>query len=255
MGRHDWAEHAPDSGLAPAPGRVRVFIGRSAVIVLVIGALSWISISIAINPPLGGPRPVENVKVADDATPDQAKLPVATESTLNAATQPPEAAGAPAGSIVVVHVIGAVKHPGVFELRLGSRVLDAVNKAGGLGKDAAPESINLAAEIGDGQQIRIPRRGEANVPPGTSMPSGQFSTPGAPGSAGTGAVGANGKININSASGIELETLPGIGPALAKRITDFRQSNGPFKNFEELDAVSGIGPSMLATLRQKVVFQ
>ena len=142
-----------------------------------------------------------------------------------------------------MHVIGAVKKPGVYELPLGSRVLDAVKRAGGMQKNANPEAINLAAEVTDGQQLRIPLEGIAPVP--LARPRAAAPKAGAPG----------GMLNVNTASSAELETLPGIGPALAQRIIDFRQANGAFKNLAELDAVSGIGPALLATLRQKVVFK
>lgn len=259
MGRHDWAEREADSHLAPAPGRLRLLMGRSAVIVLVIGALCWVSISIFINPLLGAPQQVETVQVDGDEEPNQVPVPMAEPPAAPDSPQPSVRAPAGSGSSppgsgtsVVIHVIGAVKNPGVYELRLGSRILDAVKKAGGLSKDALPESINLAAEISDGQQIRIPRRGDKASIQTPEPPPGQEA---ATATGGIGGVTPGAKLNINTATGTELETLPGIGPALAQRIIEFRQSNGPFKNIGELDAVSGIGPSLLATLRAKVGFE
>ena len=143
-----------------------------------------------------------------------------------------------------MHVIGAVKKPGVYELPLGSRVLDAVDRAGGMKKNAAPEAVNLAAEVTDGQQLRIPLRGERSAPAAQT-----------PDAANPKAGASGGMLDINAATGAELEALPGIGPALAQRIIEFRESNGAFKNLAELDAVSGIGPALLAGLREKVEFK
>jgi competence protein ComEA len=124
-----------------------------------------------------------------------------------------------------------------------------VDLAGGLAKDAAPEAINLAAQIADGEQIRIPRRGETG-----QVPAPSAAVPSVPD--GTGGTGPPpGKLNVNTADQAQLEELPGIGPSLAGRILEFRQANGPFKNLGELDAVSGIGPAMLGNLREHVVFE
>lgn len=225
------------------PGRLRVLIGRSAVIVLVIGTLSWIALSIIFNPPPGAPLKVQAVPLEEPGDSAAVAGPGSEQEAVQPPGQLPPAGSAASGTNVAVHVVGAVKKPGVYELPLGSRVLDAVNRAGGLHKSAESEAINLAAEITDGQQIRIPRQGEGAQPPDAAPDAG---TP-------TGnAAGAT--LNINTASGTELETLPGIGPALAQRIIDFRQGNGPFKNLAELDAVSGIGPALLAGLRDKVAF-
>ncbi|MFF5790863.1 helix-hairpin-helix domain-containing protein [Paeniglutamicibacter sp. NPDC012692] len=244
MGRHDWAERAATPDLALAPGRLRVLIGRSAVIVLVIGALSWISVSIVFNPPPAGPKQIQSLPLAvDGSSSPEGKRTVGQEQGGQSG-QPPPAGTVAAGARAVVHVIGAVKKPGVYELPMGSRALDAVNRAGGMQKNAAPDAVNLAAEIADGQQLRIPFRGERS---GAAAQTPDGSTPRA------GAAG--GPLNINTATSAELEALPGIGPALAKRIIDFRQTNGAFKNLAELDAVSGIGPAMLATLRPKVEFK
>lgn len=263
MGSHEWADQAARTNLGPAPGHLRVLIGRSAAIVLILGALTWISVSLLFNPPPRSPGDTETIplQVAQSSPAD------ATGDPPDAGPPPGESAGEPeppvsgsletgngsappaAGATAVVHMIGAVKDPGVYALPLGSRVLDAVDRAGGLAKDAAPEAINLAAQVRDGEQIRIPRRGEASKGPAPDPgPSG--------GAAGTGPPGAApGKLNVNTADQSALEELPGIGPALAGRILAFRQANGPFKNLGELDAVSGIGPAMLGNLRDLVVFE
>jgi competence protein ComEA len=122
---------------------------------------------------------------------------------------------------VTVHVAGAVKSPGLYELPLGSRVAEAVEAAGGVTKKSAADSVNLARELIDGEQILV----------------------GATGSS------AQAGISINSASATQLEELPGIGPVLAERIVSHRTSNGPFTSIDQLGNVSGIGDSVLEQIR------
>ena len=263
MGSHEWVDHAASSVPGPVPGRLRVLIGRSATIVLNLGALAWISVSLLFNPPPRAPGDTETIPLQVAQSP-----PAAPSSDPTAEKLPPgDSAGEPetnesgssgtgegtfppaAGATAVIHMIGAVKDPGVYALPLGSRVLDAVNRAGGLAKDAAPEAVNLAAQIRDGEQIRIPRRGEA----GKSPPPEAQASAGAQGTGGPGVPA--GKLNVNTADQAALEELPGIGPALAGRILAFKEAHGPFKNLSELDAVSGIGPAMLGNLRDLVVFE
>lgn len=260
MGSHEWVDHAERSNLAPVPGRLRVLIGRSAAIVLILGALTWISVSLLFNPPPRAPSGAESIplEVAESGHADPAAEPGAQDPPPEPRETPETEQGPPkpgttgppgSGASAVVHLVGAVKKPGVYSLPLGSRVLDAVDLAGGLAKDAAPEAINLAAQIRDGEQIRIPRRGETGqVPVPGVLDSGRSEGAGGPGA-------PPGKINVNTAEQAQLEELPGIGPSLAGRILEFRQANGPFKNLSELDAVSGIGPALMGNLREHVVFE
>jgi competence protein ComEA len=143
---------------------------------------------------------------------------------------------APAAQMYV-HVVGAVRRPGLYRLRDGSRVADAVARAGGLTRAAQVELVNLAARIADGEQIVVPRRGS-----GTAA--------GAPGT--SGAV-ASGPVHLNSATLEQLDALPGVGPVTAQKIIDYRQTHGAFGSIDELDAVPGIGPARLAQLRGLVV--
>ncbi|NLG28964.1 MAG: ComEA family DNA-binding protein [Chloroflexi bacterium] len=149
-------------------------------------------------------------------------------------TPPPTAT--PTASPLVVHVVGAVRAPGVYALAPGSRVQHAVEAAGGLTEAADTLSINLADYAFDGQQIRVPERGAATSP---------IPTPGAAAStARSGAITPPGAlINVNSATLAELDALPGIGPAYAQRIIDYRTEHGPFTSPEQLRNVSGIGPA------------
>lgn len=143
----------------------------------------------------------------------------------------------PTVAAVYVHVAGWVEDPGVYELRSGQRVVDAIDLAGGPKKGADLDALNLAAVLVDGQQILVPRRGNDG-----SAPLGATAGPGAPGM----------KININSATPEELETLPGIGPVLAAAIIDHREENGPFTAVDELEDVSGIGPVTMEDVRDLV---
>lgn len=153
------------------------------------------------------------------------------------------------GEEITVHVTGAVKKPGVFNLPLESRVIDAINLAQPAA-DADLEQLNLAAEIEDGEQIPVPHKGERadeSGSGGSSAGAGK-SRAGAAASRGGGKTAAAaavkisaGKININRAGVDELDTLPGIGPALARRIVDYRENQGKFKDISELKNVSGIG--------------
>ena len=135
-----------------------------------------------------------------------------------------------------VYVSGAVQQPDVYALPPGSIVKDALLAAGGPARDADLDRINLASPLSDGQQIYVPRLGEESVPvePPSRLPA------------------SGGKVNINTADVASLETLPGIGPALAQRIVDFRQASGPFERIEDVMEVSGIGPGIFEQIRELI---
>jgi competence protein ComEA len=144
--------------------------------------------------------------------------------------------------VVVVHVVGRVRHPGVRQLPVGSRVADAVEAAGGATGKADLSALNLARALVDGEQVRVPAVGD---PPVTSP------GPGGGGGAGTGtgAGGAAGSpVPLNTADLATLDTLPGVGPVLAQRILDWRAAHGRFTSVDELGEVSGIGEKLLAQL-------
>ena len=136
---------------------------------------------------------------------------------------------------VVVYVSGAVASPGVLTLPSSSRVIDAITAAGGATPEADLESINLARIIVDGEQIRVGVAGES--PP--------------PASAGTGA-DAQACVRLATATETELQTLPGVGPALAQRIISYRATHPRLSSVEELDDVPGIGPSLIDKIRPGV---
>ena len=133
---------------------------------------------------------------------------------------------------LVVHVTGAVGTPGVVTLHEGARVLDAIAAAGGLAADADPAGINLARAIADGEQLHVPKPGEA---------------PSAAAVGGTAGAQA-GPINLNTADSTALETLPRVGPTLAQRIIDWRSEHGPFRAVDELRDVTGIGEKIFADI-------
>lgn len=140
---------------------------------------------------------------------------------------------------LLIDVSGAVHRPGVYKLPTGSRVNDALLEAGGATGKADLTLINRAATLTDGQQVLVPEKVSAASTAAT--PSGSAAT------------AAAAPIHLNSATVEQLDELPGVGPATADRIIEYRTTNGPFKTVDELDSVSGIGPAKLAELRDLVV--
>jgi competence protein ComEA len=140
---------------------------------------------------------------------------------------------------LVVDVAGAVRRPGLYRLPQGSRIADALAKAGGASAKAAVEGVNLAAPLADGEQVVVPLRvagGEAAAAP-----------------AGASAAGASGPVSLSTATVEQLDALPGIGPVTAQKIVDYRTEHGAFHSVDELDAISGIGPAKLDQLQGLVV--
>ena len=150
-----------------------------------------------------------------------------------AAAIAPVAPAAPAR--ILVHVVGAVRRPGLYRVRDGARVADAVARAGGAGPRADLAALNLAAPVVDGVQVVVPAR----AAPGGGTP------PAAP-------AGPAAKLSLGSATLEQLDTLPGIGPVTAQKILDYRTEHGPFGSVDDLDAVPGIGPATVEELRDLV---
>jgi competence protein ComEA len=140
-----------------------------------------------------------------------------------------------AGPDVVVDVTGAVRRPGVYRLPIGSRVTDAVERAGGVAGGAALEGINLAARLSDGQQVLVPAKA-----PGAA--AGTVAT----------APSEEGPISLGSATAEQLETIDGIGPVTAGDIIEFRDQHGGLSSVDQLDQVSGIGPATMESLRERL---
>lgn len=131
-------------------------------------------------------------------------------------------------SALVVHVAGAVKHPGLVRLRDGDRAGDAVAAAGGPSNHADLNAINLAMRLADGQQVIVPARNGAALVGGT---------------------GATGPVSLSSATAAQLDELEGVGPGLAQKIIDYRTQHGGFRSVDELAEVPGIGEKRLESLR------
>ena len=135
---------------------------------------------------------------------------------------------------LVVHVVGAVRQPGLYRLARGKRVADAVARAGGATARADLALINLAASVADGQQIVVPAR--------ASPGSGRAASPGEGGA-------LSGPVSLSAATLEQLDALPGIGPVTAQKIVDYREQHGSFSSVRELDAIPGIGPARLDQLK------
>ena len=133
---------------------------------------------------------------------------------------------------LVVDVAGAVRRPGIYHLAAGTRIADALAAAGGATARADVNLVNLAAPLADGEQVLVPVHGEA---------------------AAGGTPSSTAPLDLNTASAEQLDALPGVGPATAQKIIDYRQAHGPFRNVDELEAVPGIGPSKIAQLKGLVI--
>jgi competence protein ComEA len=211
--------------------RRRLSIGAGVVLVLlalaiavVVTALGPRGSSQVVTPP--GPDAASGAPFEADAAPS-----TAPEGSSATSTGPPDSAQS--RPVLFVHIIGAVATPGLYQLHEGDRAVDAVAAAGGLTPDADQAQVNLARFLSDGEQIVVPRVGEAPPPAVAGA---------APGEAG-------GAININTANAAALEELPGVGPALAERIVLWREANGAFASVDDLLNVTGIGQKKLEGLR------
>ena len=142
-------------------------------------------------------------------------------------------------SEIIVYISGAVNKPGVFKLPNHARVIELVTLAGGLALEADVSRINLAEIVKDGMHIHVAAK---TVVQGVTDVGNQ-----------SGKAKVDGKININRADKNELDQLPGVGPALAERIIEYRQTNGNFNDIEELKKVPGIGPSKFEKLKEKII--
>jgi competence protein ComEA len=159
-----------------------------------------------------------------------AGAPTATPAEVSLRPAPP----APR-PMLTVHVVGAVRRPGLYRLRDGERIADAVARAGGPTRRAELALINLAAPLADGAQVVVPRRASPGAP---------VAVPGSPPPVG--------KVSLNQATLEQLDALPGVGPVTAQKILDFRQEHGAIASVDELDAVPGIGPARLEQLQELV---
>ena len=215
----------------------------SVVSVVFVGVAGWWLVRV--------PPPPPEVNLSFASTTVAASSPAANDGGANIG-----GATVATPQTITVHVAGAVNNPGVYRLRYGSRINDAVVAAGGATTTANLDVINLATVLNEGEQIYVPKRGEkphtiTGRPQVGGGATGGASNGGAGGVNG-GASGVNGgalsTININLASVVELEQLPGVGPATANAIVAYREKNGAFQRVEDLLKVRGIGPAKLSEI-------
>ena len=204
----------------------------SVLSVAFVGVAGWWLVQ---TPP---PPPEASLSFASTTVATSATLGVSA-SSINATPQ-----------LITVHVAGSVKNPGVYRLKYGSRINDGIVAAGGATSAANLDVINLATVLNEGEQIYVPKRGEK---PHTITDRPQLGGGGGAAGGLNGVGGATGSavlqlININLASVVELEQLPGVGPATAKAIVAYREKNGAFLKVEDLLKVRGIGPAKLSEI-------
>lgn len=225
--------HMPDIVVPPSwrerleevAGRRReVWLVAALILVVVLGAIAVRSR--AAEPSIAPPATAPPVDATVSAFPGSTNV------------SPPPSVG-PAPGTILVHVAGAVRRPGLYEMPAGSRIADAIDVARGPQPAADLNALNLAEPLADGQKVEVPKRGQA-----VSVPT----TPGAiPGVTPGSPVGAT--VNLNSADQIALETIPGIGPVTATAIIAYRTEVGQFESIEQLLEVTGIGPATLESMR------
>jgi competence protein ComEA len=212
---------ALDPSARRAGPRVRIAVG--AAVVLFIAAVA-VAAMLSFAASGGGEQ---GAIAASDHGPD---------ATINESEDRVEVGTAP----LLVHVLGAVGRPGLVELAAGARVVDAVAAAGGFTAEADPAGVNLARPVVDGEQLVVLAVGQVPLPAAAG------------GGASSGGAAADGVVHLNTADVAALDTLPRIGPALAQRILDWREANGPFTSVDQLLEVAGIGDAVFSGLADRV---
>ncbi|MCS5720296.1 ComEA family DNA-binding protein [Herbiconiux sp. CPCC 205763] len=230
--------------------RVRVGIG-AAIVLVVVGLVCSVLITalspVGVTTTFGSDGESAAGSQADGAAAASA-IPTPSERD-----GPPDRDADGTGAVLLVHVLGAVASPGVYELDEGARVVDAVAAAGGLADQADQASVNLARPLVDGEQVRVLAVGEVPPPNGSGEAGAGSGAAGGGAAGGAGASGAAGaKVNLNAATELELDGLPRIGPAMAARIIAWRTENGPFTSVDDLLQVTGIGDKTFEGLRDLV---
>lgn len=265
---------ATPAAVESLPARARTFgrrhLGVLTVVLLIgLAAGGW---SLLRARPVADAAPLEVSTTAEPASPRasaQSDSPVRPTPTTTGAT-PGATTGSTTGPTtgaptILVHVVGAVRKPGVVTLPERARVLDAIEAAGGLARDARPGQLNLAQVVQDAQQVVIGtlRHPGSEVRDGSTQPgsssggstSGRSSSGGSGGAGGSGSASdgsTGGTVDLNTATVADLDALPGVGPVTAQRILAWRTEHGRFSRVEELQEVDGIGPKTYAQLAPHV---
>jgi len=219
-------------GSAPSVARVTDGVPRSQLVLYAAAALVVALLGARyLGPDGGGAAPAPSRAPAPAARVEQARTAGAT-----------------------VHVAGAVREPGVYRLRPGERIDDAIRRAGGATSRADLSAVNLAAKVADGRQVLVPERApRAPAPAGAGAAgAGGAAAPAGAAAAGPSAAAPAQPINLNTATLEQLDTLAGVGPATAQKILAFREARGGFGSVDELAQVPGIGDKRLASLKEQV---
>lgn len=226
-------------GEAPRGRRWAIGVRAAAVAGVTVVALALGTAAVALRP--GG-----EVEVLTPVAPAGVVVPSPPVAAAAPSPAPGGAGGTAAPSAsVVVHVVGRVDRPGVVRLPAGARVADALEAVGGASGDADLAAVNLARTVVDGEQVYVPAPGEAPRP--AAAPEGGDDGGGTSGQTAPGS--GSERVDLNAADAATLESLPGVGPVIAERIVTWREENGPFTSVDELAEVSGVGPAILATIR------
>jgi competence protein ComEA len=251
------------------PRRWAVSLRTAALAIVALAALCAAVVTVAVAHGAGHAVPLPAASTAVDLPapvgtsgtgPRTAPVGAAGSSTGGSSTADPATGASAVSTTSVVDVVGAVRKPGVVHLPPGARVADAITAAGGANARADLDQVNLARPVVDGEQLRVPRAGE--VLASTPAPSGGSAPAPGPGSGtasgattsgdGSPATGADTPVDLNTADANALDALPGVGPVIAQRIVDWRTQHGRFTSVDQLEEVSGIGPALLAKVRDRV---
>lgn len=234
--------------LLAGAGRQRVVLAAIALVALACASVIWFrGAPHPSGQPIAGQQPpgaflasATGAGAAADSGPG-VTLPLAPGAGAGTAAS---SAGVGTGAgLLAVDVVGRVRHPGLIRLPLGSRVIDAIQAAGGTAPGADLDAVNLARKLTDGEQLRVPRHGETVVLPAGAQPD--------PGSGMTPGSQPAGPLDLNTATAEQLDTLPGVGQVTAGRIIAYRSAH-PFTSVDDLRQVPGIGDRRFATLKDLV---
>lgn len=262
--RHEEEDAGQDDrdGEDPAPRRRVTRAHLSAIGVVLVLILVVVAVQLMRS------RPTEIAATQPVLT--ASGSPQSSASPVNSTPDPNTMAPATPSSIRV-HVIGRVNDPGVHEIPVNGRIIDAIDAAGGMASGAHPGSLNMAQPVCDGCQILIPASGNgkviapSGVQGGGGSPDGQpalggalsgaAAVPGGNGAAAQGAPASGEQVDLNTATVEQLQTIDGVGPVMAERIFTWRQEHGRFTSVDELQEIDGIGPKKFAKLKDRVRVQ